>query len=403
MDTVRASTRSEAPRQQTRTIPLSEPFLNGNEWTYVKTCLDSGWVSSAGPIVSRFEEAVASYVGAPEAVATASGTAALHLALQLAGVQPDEEVLVSDLTFIAPVNAIRYVGAWPVFMDAEPRTWQMDADKVEGFLREECRVRGGRCYHRRTRRRVRAILPVHILGLACAMDRLVDLARRYRLVVIEDAAEGMGVRYRGRHVGTFGKAGILSFNGNKIMTAAGGGMLITSDRALARRARYLSTQAKDDPVEHVHAAVGYNYRLSGVQAAIGLAQLEQLEPFIARKAGIAARYRTALDGVRELTLMPAPADVRATYWLFTVLLPEGTTVARRKQLIGALHEQGIGARPFWHPMHQLKLFRGCQAFAIDTSPRLYARGVSLPSSVSLTDVDVDRCARTVLRVLETRR
>jgi len=384
-----------------RTIPLSVPMLRGNEWKYLKECLDTGWVSSVGPFVDRFEREVAAYVGTAYATATVNGTAALHTALRVTGVQPEDEVLVSDLTFIAPVNAIRYCGAHPVFVDADPKTWQMDVEKVERFLSEECELRPAQsetalaCRNKRTGRRVRAILPVHILGLACEMDRIVELARRHHLRVVEDAAEGMGVQYRHRHVGTWGQIGVLSFNGNKIMTAGGGGMLVTDKREDAEYARLLTTQAKTEGVEYIHREVGYNYRLTNLHAAVGLAQLEQLAAFIGRKRGIARAYAEAFRDLNGITLMPEPPNTEPTFWLYTILLPEGTTVSERQEWLARLRAQGIEARPVWHPIHDLPPYQDCQAVEITCAPKVYARAISLPSSVGLSDAEVQRCASVV--------
>lgn len=374
-----------------RAVPLSEPVIDGNEWVYVKECLDTGWLSTAGPFVDRFEAAIASYVDVPHAVATSSGTAAIHAALLSVGVESGDEVLVSDLTFIAPVNAIHYCGARPVLMDVAPDTWQMDASKVEAFLTTECERRDGECFNRRTGRRVRAVLPVHILGLACEIDRIVSVARDRGVRVVEDATEAMGVRYRGRHVGTFGDAGAFSFNGNKIITTGGGGMLVTEDPTLAKRAKYLTTQAKDDPVEYVHREVGFNYRLTNLQAAVGLAQLEQLGRFISRKREIARAYDAGIAAMAGLTPMPAPLAVTSNYWLYTALLPATTDVTGRKTVVRRLNEQGIGARPLWHTIHDLPPYRSCQAYRIEHSVSLYARAVTLPSGAGLTDAEVERC------------
>lgn len=392
MSTVQASTRSNR-------IPLSEPCLQGNEWAYLKECLDSGWVSSAGPFVERFERAVAEYTGAPHAVAVVNATCGLHLALQLVGVEPDDEVLVSNLTFIAPVNAIRYCGAHPVFVDADQASWQFDAEKAQQFLRHECQLTGDTCYNRRTKRRVRAILPVHILGLSCDMGAVVELASRYHLRVVEDAAEGMGVRYQGRHVGTFGDVAVLSFNGNKIITTGGGGMILTRDATLAVRARYLTTQAKSDETEYLHDDIGYNYRLTNLQAAVGLAQLEQLNGFLQRKRAIARTYAEAFAEYDGLSLMPAPAQTEPTYWLYTILLLQGTTLQQRQTTIQQLRAQGIQARPLWCPIHRLKPYRDCQHTDIRWATDLHERAISLPSSTGLTDDDLGQCVRAVKQVL----
>ena len=372
-------------------VPLSIPEICGNEWKYIKECLDTGWVSSVGSFVDRFEAEFASCVGARYAVATVNGTAALHTALKVIGLSPGEEAIVSNLTFIAPVNAVRYCQAHPVLMDADPETWQMDTRKVAHFLETECEICAGGCFNKRTGRRVRAMLPVHILGLSCEIDRLVDLGRKYGLRVVEDAAEAMGVRYRGRHVGTFGDVGVFSFNGNKIVTAGGGGMLVSDNPAYAEYARYLTTQAKDDTLESVHNEVGYNYRLTNIQAALGVAQLERIEEFITKKRAIARAYEEAFSDLGGITTMPTPPNSEPTYWLYTVLLDKQTSLAGRKAVIKRLHENGIGARPLWHTIHNLPPYRYCQAYQIEHSIRLYERGVSLPCSVGLSSNDLQRC------------
>lgn len=401
MNPTHAVTLAPAPPSKPRTIPLSVPELQGNEWKYVKECLESGWVSSAGPFVDRFERETAAYVGMTHAVAVINGTAALHTALRVVGVQPEDEVLVSDLTFIAPVNAIRYCGAHPVFVDADPTTWQMDVEKAAAFLEQECELRGEACYNRHTGRRVHAIVPVHILGLTCEMDRIVELARRHRLRVVEDAAEAIGVRYRGRHAGTVGDVGVLSFNGNKLITCGGGGMLLTDRPDDATYARYLTTQAKDDELEYLHNEVGYNYRLTNLQAAVGVAQLEQLDGFIARKRAIARAYDEAFRDLDGITTMPRPAHTESTSWLYTILLKAGTSLAQRQAFIRRLHAQGIGARPLWRPIHTLPPYRNCQAVAIEHAIRLYERAVSLPCSVGLDESDLARCVAVVKPALAT--
>ena len=380
-------------------IPLSVPEIRGNEWKYVKECLDTGWVSSVGPFVERFEREMATYVGANYAVALINGTAALHTALKVIGIEPNDEVIVSNLTFVAPVNAIRYCQAHPVLIDASPATWQMDVDKVERFLAQECYTEGKACYNRRTRRRVRAILPVHILGLACEIDRIVELAQRYGLLVVEDAAEALGVRFRGRHVGTFGDMGIFSFNGNKVITAGGGGMLVTNNRRYAEYARYLTTQAKDDALEYVHNEIGYNYRLSNIQAAVGVAQLERLDEFVSRKKAIARAYHQALYDFHAVATMPTPPHCEPTYWLYSILLSPGTTLERRKSVIQHLQNKGIGARPLWHTIHDLPAYRDCQGYQIENSVHLYERGVSLPSSVGLAPGDLEKCVAGLKEIL----
>ena len=251
-------------------IPLCIPEIRGNEWEYVKECLDTNWVSSVGPYVDRFENMVSNYVGTNYAIATSNGTSALHISLLVAGVEPDDEVLLTSLTFIAPANAIRYANAWPVFIDAEPEHWQMSPQKVIDFLEQECNFQSGEVRNKHTGRRVKAIMPVHILGHPVDMDPILEVARRYHLMVIEDATESLGASYKGRMVGHLGHIACFSFNGNKILTTGGGGMIVTDNEAWANKAKYLTTQAKDNPVEYIHHEIGYNYRLTNIQAAMAV-------------------------------------------------------------------------------------------------------------------------------------
>jgi perosamine synthetase len=372
-------------------IPLCVPEIRGNEWKYIKECLDTNWVSSAGSFVERFEQTLADYVGARYAVATVNGTAALHVALLVAGVQPEEEVLVSDLSFIAPANAIRYTGAWPVFIDAEPIYWQMDPHKVRNFLEKQCRWQQGHLVNKTTGRRVRAILPVHILGHPCDMTPIQEMAREYELMVIEDSAESLGAKYKGAMVGHLGDISCFSFNGNKLITTGGGGMIVTDNQEWAERARYLTTQAKDDSIEYIHNEIGYNYRLTNLQAAMGVAQLEQIEEFIAKKRAISRAYGEAISELEGITPMPTQSDTEPTYWLYTALLHPSTTLDERKRVVKTLNDNGFGARPLWHPIHDLPPYRNCLAFQIQHSDRLYQLGVSLPSSVGLEATDQQRC------------
>ena len=372
-------------------IPLSAPFFSGNEWKYVKECLDTGWVSSAGTFVTRFERETGRYVGAQHAVAVSNGTAALHTGLRVLGVEAGDEVIVPSLAFVAAANAVVYCGAEPVFMDADPSTWHMDVNKLASFLESECDLTDGQCIHRRTGKRVRAILPVHILGMACEIDRIVEIARMYNLMVLEDAAEAIGVRYRGRSVGTFGDIGVFSYNGNKIMTTGGGGMLVTDVQAHAERARHLTTQAKSNPTEYVHDEVGFNYRMTNLQAAMGVAQLEQLDRFIERKRCIARAYKEGLGDLAGVRVMPDIDNCEPTYWLYTILLPEGTTLHERRDTIERLSRAGVEARSLWHPLHDLPPYVHCEAYEIEASPRLFERSVSLPSSVGMSDAVLERC------------
>ena len=366
-----------------RQIPNCVPHLGGNEWQYLKECLDTNWVSSVGPFVDRFESEVAAYVGARHGVATVNGTAALHVALLLAGVEPGDEVLVPSLTFIATANAVTYCGGVPVFMDSEPVSWGMDPEKVTDFLTRECEIKEGRIVNRSTRRRVKAILPVHLYGHPADLDPLLDLCRRYPLTLVEDAAEALGAKYKGRRIGCHGLVGCLSFNGNKIITAGGGGKVLTNDGALARRARHLATQAREEGVEYVHKTVGYNYRLTNIQAALGVAQLEQLGRFIEAKRRTAASYTGALAPLGGITPLGEAPWAFSTFWMYSVLL-DPDHFGDALGVIRMANEAGIQIRPLWFPLHRQPVFSGSQAYRIEVADRLYARGVSLPCSVSIT-------------------
>jgi perosamine synthetase len=378
-----------APARQGE-IALCVPAMGGNEWQYVKECLDSGWVSSAGPFVDRFEREFAQAIGISHAVATASGTAALHLALLVAGVLPDDEVLVSTLSFIAPANAIRYAGAWPIFIDAEPDYWQMDPAAVERFLAERCHRVSGELRNRETGRRVKAVLPVHILGHPVEMSRIVAAARSHGLAIVEDATESLGASYQSIPVGRLGDIACFSFNGNKLITTGGGGMIVTDDNAMAARARYLSTQAKDDPIEYVHHAVGYNYRLTNVQAAIGCAQLEHLAEHIAAKRRIATAYAEGLGNVAGVRCMCESPHVDSAFWLYTILIDEKINGLSSRDFLVRLHEQGIQARPLWQPLHVSPAHASPRVEHCPVAERLHAQALSLPSSVGLAVADQQR-------------
>ena len=371
-------------------IPLTVPEISGREWEYLKDCLDTGWVSSVGSYVDRFEESCAEACGVRRAVAAVNGTAALHAALMAAGIGPDEEVLVSALTFIAPANAVRYCGAWPVFIDAEPDFLQMDPERLEEFLKEGCRQEGGTTINKATGRRVTGIIPVHILGHPVDLDPVLNLASEFGLALIEDASEGLGGLYRGRPMGSMGRAGTLSFNGNKLITSGGGGMVLTDDEALAERVRYLTTQAKDDPKEYVHREIGYNYRLTNIQAALGLAQMERLAEYVAAKKRIARRYQEAFSGLPGIEPMARADWAGSTFWLYTVKL-DGDS----RPLMRYLEEQDIQTRPLWQPLNQSPAQAGSPGTDCPVAEELNRRCLSLPCSVGLSESDQDRVIRAV--------
>ena len=373
------------------------PSLGGNEWAYVKECLDTNWVSSVGAFVDRFETELAEYVGSKHAVATVSGTAALHIALLVAGVEPDDEVLLPALTFIAPANAVRYCQAWPVFVDVEPRFWQLDIDRAARFLEDECVVREGALHNRASGRRVKAVLPVHVLGHPVDMDPLLDLARRYGLAVVEDATESLGARYKDRMVGNLGDIAVFSFNGNKLITTGGGGMIVTDNREWADRARYLTTQAKDDPIEYVHDEVGFNYRLTNVQAAMGCAQLEDIEDRIAAKRAIAEAYRDGLVDVEGVALPEEAGWASSAWWLYTVLVDRAAFGLDSRAVLLSLGDAGIQTRPLWQPLHLSSAHAGSQGGRCEVAERLHRDALSLPSSVGLTPGEQQRVIEELKR------
>ncbi|MBI3321647.1 MAG: LegC family aminotransferase [Candidatus Omnitrophica bacterium] len=389
---------TSARGQEDGPIPLTAPTLHEQEWRYLKECLETGWVSSVGPFVDRFEQMVAGRLGAAYGVATVNGTAALHIALLVAGVQPDEIVLVSSLSFIAPANAIRYVGAWPLFIDAERRYWQMDPQRAQDVLERACRWRRGALYHTRTGRRVRAILPVHLLGHPCDMEPLLAQARKYGLVVIEDAAESLGARYQDQMVGHLGDLGCLSFNGNKTVTAGGGGMILTDQAAWAERARYLTTQAKDDPIESSHHEVGYNYRLSNLHAALGCAQVERLDESLAAKRQIARRYAQALASTPGLTVPSEAPWAFSAWWMTTVLVNEAVSGMDSRALHRRLQTLGIETRPLWQPLHRSPAHRRGVSMDCPVAEDLARKALCLPSSVGLTDSQQARVIEALQRM-----
>lgn len=369
--------------------------MAGNEWHYVKECLDTGWVSSVGSFVDRFEKEFAERVGVRCAVAMASGTAALHIAALVSGIEPGDEVVSPAVTFIAPLNAMRYAGAWPAVVDVEPDFWQLDAAQVRRFLVEDCERRSGVLVNRHTGRRVRALMPVDILGHPVDLDAIHALADEFSLIVIEDATESLGARYRDLPLGRRSLVTCFSFNGNKLITTGGGGMLVCDDEATAKRARYLATQAKDDPLEYVHGTVGYNYRLTNVLAAMGCAQLEQLDAFVAKKRAIASRYVEAFRDVPGITPMREAPWAFSAFWLFTVLVDEKAFGSDSRALLRRLADAKIQARPLWQPMHQSAAHAGAWSRPCPVAESIHARALSLPCSVGLTEGDQERVIAAV--------
>jgi len=371
-------------------IPLSVPHLNGNEWKYIKECLDTNWVSSAGKYVDLLEQKISEYTGAKYAIACVNGTAALQASLRLADVQPGDEVIAPTLTFIAPINVIAYNGASPVFMDADDY-YNIDSKKTIRFIEEETDFKNGFSYNRKTGKRVSAIVPVHVWGNACWLDELINICQERNITVVEDASESLGTRYTqgrytGKHTGTIGKLGCISFNGNKIITTGGGGMILTDDEELAAKAHYLTTQAKDDEVKYIHNEIGYNFRLTNIQAALGVAQLEQLDSFIDRKKEIHNQYSSRLKNHSIFGIADVPGYADNNYWL-TVLKAESEL--KRDEVFNVLSDNSIQARPVWYLNHLQKPYMVHQKYYIKKAVVLSNNSLCLPSSVTLRDHGLD--------------
>jgi perosamine synthetase len=358
-------------------IPLSEPTLGQHELEYITRCIATKWISANGEYVWRMEEILAEYIGVKHAVACNCGTSAIHISLMLSGVKPGDEVIVPAVTFIAPVNAVRYVDAWPVFIDCD-QYCNLDVEALRRFLTEECAVQNARTINRSSGRRLAAIVPVHVFGTSVDMDPLLEMAAEYGLAVVEDASESLGSLYKGRKCGGLAAVGCLSFNGNKIVTTGGGGAILTNDDAIARQARYLTTQAKEDGVEYIHNAIGYNYRMNNVLAAIGLAQLETLEERIATKHTNFALYEQSLGPER---LVQQPAWSEANRWFYGFLCSSPQTKAR---LMATCANADVQVRPLWYPNHLQKPYQSMQAYQITNAPRFYDTLLNLPCSLSLT-------------------
>jgi dTDP-4-amino-4,6-dideoxygalactose transaminase len=377
--------KSRVPEKPMRRVYLSPPHMSGAEEPLVLDAFASNWIAPLGPHVDAFEREFAAVVGASHAVALSSGTAALHLALLLAGVEAGDEVLVSSLTFSASVNPICYLGATPVFLDSELTSWNLDA----GLLEEALRTRA------RQGLRTAAVVVVHLYGQSADLSPIVDLCAEHGIPLIEDAAEALGSSYRGRHPGTFGRAGIFSFNGNKILTTSGGGMLVTEDAELARRARKLASQARDAAPHYEHSEIGYNYRLSNILAAIGRGQLRVLEDRVVARRHNFDAYRAALGDIAGLTFQPEASWGRHTRWLTCLLIDPDVFGTDREAIRTALEAENIEARPLWKPMHLQPVFKGCKVIGGAVAARLFDQGLCLPSGSNLSEADRARVVEVV--------
>lgn len=364
--------------------PLHEPDFDGNEWLYLKECLDSNYVSSVGQFVTQFESSLKDYTGAKYAVSVVNGTSALHIALKLAGVQSGDEVLIPALTFIATANAVTFCGAIPHFVDSEETTLGIAPDKLRDYLKVSTIQSSGLCVNRNTRRVIRALVPMHTFGHASNVDGLIEVANEFNLVVVEDAAESLGSLYKGRHTGTFGTLGTLSFNGNKIVTTGGGGAILTDDADLAAKAKHLTTTAKKShPYEFIHDEIGYNYRMPNINAALGYAQLERLTHKVKRKRSLYSEYKNQFESITGVSIFEEPKESRSNYWLQTLLLGKDWKHLK-DEILKAGNDVGITMRPAWKPLNEQTPYRSSPSMDLSVTKSLYERIINLPSSPQLS-------------------
>jgi len=364
-------------------VALHEPSFEGNEWLYLKECLDSTFVSSVGKFVDRFEDELATYTGAKFAISVVNGTAALQIALKLAGVQANDEVLVPALTFVATVNAITYCNAIPHFVDSEEGTLGIDTSKLRNYLQRNTSQQSGKCVNNLSGRIVRALIPMHTFGHPSDIDGLLSIANDFNIVLVEDAAESLGSFYHGQHTGTFGLFGTLSFNGNKTITTGGGGAILTNNEALARHAKHLTTTAKIPHAwEFRHDEIGYNYRMPNINAALGCAQLEKLSDKLASKRELFKRYQSAFAQVDGVSLFSEPENSQSNYWLQTLVL-DGSESENRDLILESTNNTGIMTRPAWELMNNLEPFKGFPSMDLSTAKSLLERIINIPSSPGL--------------------
>jgi aminotransferase in exopolysaccharide biosynthesis len=375
-------------------IPLSVPNIAGNEWKYVKECLDTGWISSVGSYVTRFEQMVADFAGAKYGVAAVNGTAALHIALLLSGVKQDDYVILPNLTFVASANSIKYLGAEPLLIDADTDYWQMDLDLLEEFLENETDEKNGELIYIQDGRRISAIMPVHILGNMCDMNRFLSIVEKYPVAIVEDATEALGTYYKGKHAGTFSPLGSFSFNGNKIISTGGGGVIVTDNEELAKKAKHITTTAKASADEYYHDEVGYNYRLVNVLAAIGVGQMELLPSFIKRKKEAVAFYKKELTGIADIRFQKELPGVETNGWLFTIQTDQ------QQKLLDHLNANNILSRRFWMPMNKLPMYKDCVYIQKkDNADYIYNTCLSIPCSTNITDKELEVVANEIKSVL----
>lgn len=361
-------------------IPLHTPIFMGNEKKYLNECIDSTFVSSVGKFVDQFEEEVSKFTGAKYAIATVNGTAALHIALMLAGVEQDDEVITQPLTFIATLNALSYIGAQPIFVDVDKNTLGLSPEKLESFLSKNTEVVNGCCVNKKSKRKIKAVVPMHTFGHSVRIEDIIAVCNRYNVKVVEDAAESLGSYYKEKHTGTFGLLGTLSFNGNKTITTGGGGMVLTNDQELAKKAKHITTTAKiPHKWEFEHDMVGYNYRLPNINAALGCAQMEKLPLVLERKRVMANKYQTFFNNT-SFNFITEPGNTTSNYWLNAIILED---LKERNNFLTETNEKGVMTRPIWKLMNSLTMFKNAQTGNLENSKWLEERVVNIPSSVVL--------------------
>lgn len=365
-----------------------EPILNN-----LKECLESGWVSTGGRFISEFEEKTAKYVKMKEAVGIQSGTAGLHTALRVLGVERDQEVIAPTLTFIAAVNPITYLGAEPVFIDCDD-TLCMDPIKLEKFCKEECEIKNEKLYNKKTGKNIKVILVVHVFGNMADMEKIMDIAKKYKLKVLEDATEALGTyytegKYNGKFAGTIGEIGVYSFNANKIITTGGGGMVVSNNQELLDKVRFLSVQAKTDPLYFIHDEIGYNYRMLNLQAALGTEQIDKLETFIKTKTNNFELYKKGISEIDGLDLMPFNENIRSNHWFYSLVVDKEKYGLNKDELLIKLNEVGIQSRPIWGLIHQQKPFKNNEAYMMERSVYYIDKVLNIPCSTNLTTEEVE--------------
>jgi len=364
-------------------IPLHTPFFEETEEKYVVDCIRSNFVSSVGEYVDKFEKAIREYTKTKYAILTVNGTSALHICLLLTDVKKDDEVLVPSMTFVATPNAVWYIGAVPHFVDVNKESLGIDPFKLDEYLSKIAEVQENQCYNKKTHRQIKAIIPMHTFGHPVDMDELTSVAERYKLTIIEDAAEALGSLYKNKHVGNFSKMAILSFNGNKIITTGGGGAVLTNNEDLAKKVKHLTTTAKKPhPWEYVHDMVGYNYRMPALNASLGLAQIEKLDEFVEKKRILAEKYKESLKDVEEIEFFVEPGYARSNYWLNAIILNKEYADAR-DEILEETNKNGIMTRPVWKLMHKLEMFKDCPRMDLSVSESLEKRIINIPSSAHL--------------------